>query len=164
MNVVEYILISLVAVGLLVGLTLLIIHLANKKNGGGGGGGGGGDQLIKSLIKRGAKMYGATQCEHTTDQLKLLGLLNKPNSIYIKCSDTLNDLQMNQINKVCLDNTYLCKNLTKDGCSSYSAGYPTWCFGKNCCAGVLTTKQLWEKDPCAAASGTRPAVTMTSAR
>ena len=40
MNVFEYILISLIAVGILVGLTLLIIHLTNKKNGGGQGGGG----------------------------------------------------------------------------------------------------------------------------
>ena len=164
MKVIEYVLIALVAMGLLAGIVFLILHLTKKKNGDTGAGThSSGSDLIDSLKSRGAKMYGARQCGNTQAQLRILGG-NPPGSpIYTQCSNAVH-ADMNQINQACLNNSYLCKQQQQGRCMNYSAAYPTWCFGNHCCSGVMERDQLMQKNPCAAAEGTRPVVTMTSAR
>jgi hypothetical protein len=173
METFEYILAAVIGLGLVAGIVVIIVHLIHTKPREGSGSQQGdpaesGSALVRSLLKKNAKMYGAGTCTNTQDQIRKLGedagKLMK-DGLYIQCSTNAQAGGMDDVNSACRANNYLCPQKQDGKCMSYSAAYPTWCFGNdNCCQGVMDESQLMQSDPCkpTAQSGGKPQATLTS--
>ena len=117
--------------------------------------------LISILKKNNAKLYGASSCPHTQQQLKEMGysttnppdeckknsLVEDPDSkcIYVKCSDGLTGLTEQEINPDCW-------NVFTDN-SGYHGKYPFWKFGNKGCAGIKSIEELKSLNPCECKDG-----------
>ena len=145
--------------GFIIGAIILGIYLHNKSQGDSGPAVS--KDLISILKKKNAKLYGASSCPHTQQQLKDMGysmanppdeckknsLVEDPDSkcIYVNCSDRLTGLKPADINPDCW-------NIFKDD-TGYHGTYPFWKFDNKGCAGIKSSEELKSLNPCKCKEG-----------